>query len=194
MMARPLLVTDTVGFIRDLPAWLVDAFHSTLEEIALADVVLLTIDVSEPLDEIASKLAVCQKELVHLQVTVPVVTALNKSDLLSADELKKRLGDLERLRLIDPTRALPISASLKTNLGRLVALIHDQLPPSRHLVVELPNDGQGASVLSELHALMRIESTHYGETLRVEGVTDPLHFPSIVSTVKKNRGKVRVVP
>lgn len=193
LMERPMLLTDTVGFIRDLPAWLLDAFHSTLEEIALADVVLLTIDVSEPLDEIASKLAVCQKELAHLQVTVPVVTALNKADLLSPEELKVRLRDLERLRLIDPERALPVSAARSMNLGQLVELLHDQLPPPRRLVVELPNDAQGASVLSTLHGMMRVDNTRYGDVLHVEGVTDPLRFHSIVSTVRKNRGEVRVV-
>lgn len=193
LMTRPLLVTDTVGFIRDLPAWLVDAFHSTLEEIALADVVLLTIDVSEPMAEIASKLAVCQKELAHLQVTVPVVTALNKADLLSSEELRHRVRELERLRLVDPERSLAVSAAHGMNLAQLIELVHDQLPPPRRLVVELPNDDGGASVLSTLHALMRIDNTQYGATLRLEGLTDPLHFHSIVSTVRKNHGQVRVV-
>lgn len=48
---RDILVTDTVGFIEDLPPWMVDAFHSTLEEIALADVILLVVDASDAPDE-----------------------------------------------------------------------------------------------------------------------------------------------
>ena len=43
----PILVTDTVGFIQRLPAWIIDAFHSTLEEIELADVVVLVLDGKE---------------------------------------------------------------------------------------------------------------------------------------------------
>ena len=44
----PILMTDTVGFIQRLPAWIIDAFHSTLEEIKDADLVVLVIDVSDP--------------------------------------------------------------------------------------------------------------------------------------------------
>ena len=43
----PILLTDTVGFIKNLPVYIIDAFHSTLEEIEVADVVLLIVDVSE---------------------------------------------------------------------------------------------------------------------------------------------------
>lgn len=53
---REILVTDTVGFIEDLPPWMVEAFHSTLEEIALADVILLVLDASDPVEEMARRL------------------------------------------------------------------------------------------------------------------------------------------
>jgi GTP-binding protein HflX len=53
---RDILLTDTVGFIADLPPWIVEAFHSTLEEIALADVILLVVDASDAMDEIERKL------------------------------------------------------------------------------------------------------------------------------------------
>ncbi|HVM44917.1 MAG TPA: GTPase HflX [Candidatus Thermoplasmatota archaeon] len=52
---RDILITDTVGFIEDLPPWMVDAFHSTLEEIALADVILLVVDASDPVDEMVRR-------------------------------------------------------------------------------------------------------------------------------------------
>ncbi len=60
---RDILLTDTVGFIDDLPPWLVEAFHSTLEEIALADVILLVVDASDPPAEVERKLASSLKTL-----------------------------------------------------------------------------------------------------------------------------------
>ena len=45
---KKALITDTVGFIDDLPPFIVEAFHSTLEEIIKADIILLILDVSEP--------------------------------------------------------------------------------------------------------------------------------------------------
>lgn len=53
---RDILVTDTVGFIEDLPPWMVEAFHSTLEEIGAADVTLLVVDASDPVEEVARRL------------------------------------------------------------------------------------------------------------------------------------------
>jgi len=47
-----ILLTDTVGFIDSLPPWLIEAFKATLEEIYLADLVVLLLDVAEPLPEI----------------------------------------------------------------------------------------------------------------------------------------------
>ncbi len=40
----PILLTDTVGFIQNLPAWIIDAFHSTLEEIEVSDIIILMVD------------------------------------------------------------------------------------------------------------------------------------------------------
>ncbi len=53
---REILVTDTVGFMDELPPWLIESFRSTLEEIALADVIVLVVDVSDPLPEIRRRL------------------------------------------------------------------------------------------------------------------------------------------
>lgn len=53
---RRVLLTDTVGFIEDLPHWMIDAFRSTLNEIFLADVILLVVDSSESPDIMRQKL------------------------------------------------------------------------------------------------------------------------------------------
>ena len=71
----PLLFTDTVGFIKDLPHWLIDAFHSTLEEIALADIVILLIDASDDLNKMKEKAFTSIKEnVVELSVATMLVS------------------------------------------------------------------------------------------------------------------------
>src|SRR5699024_5846334 len=55
-MDRPVLVTDTVGFISDLPHWLVESFKSTLDSVYRADLVLLVVDASEPTETMREKL------------------------------------------------------------------------------------------------------------------------------------------
>jgi GTP-binding protein HflX len=112
--SRKVLLTDTVGFIDGLPPWLIEAFRATLEEIYLADLVVLVIDISEPLPEILRKLRASRGILA--EYPVKVVTALNKVDLLSKAELDRRL---EVLQGIVPA-AVPISASQGTNLHILL--------------------------------------------------------------------------
>ncbi|HDO41855.1 MAG TPA: HflX family GTPase, partial [Candidatus Bathyarchaeota archaeon] len=52
LYGRKVLLTDTVGFIDRLPLTLIEAFHSTLEETIFSDLILLVVDVSEPIQEI----------------------------------------------------------------------------------------------------------------------------------------------
>lgn len=75
-----ILLTDTVGFIRNLPTHLIRAFRSTLEEVAYADCILLLIDASDP--ESAAQLKVTEDLLQELGAgDKPILYVLNKCDL-----------------------------------------------------------------------------------------------------------------
>jgi GTP-binding protein HflX len=78
---RPILVTDTVGFIRRLPHGLVAAFRATLEETTEADVLLHVVDASSP--EMAEQMEAVMEVLTDLHIQdKPIVTVLNKIDLV----------------------------------------------------------------------------------------------------------------
>lgn len=78
---REVLLTDTVGFIRRLPHHLVRAFHSTLEEAARADLLLIVCDASDP--ECESQLAVTEGLLAELGAgDIPRIIVYNKCDLI----------------------------------------------------------------------------------------------------------------
>ena len=107
------LLVDTVGFIRKLPTDLVEAFHSTLEEAALADVLVLVSDGADP--QLLSRRHTVGEVLDSLgAVDAPRIDALNKCDLLSpsADVLPG---------------ALPISAATGQGLDELLTAIEDAL-------------------------------------------------------------------
>jgi GTP-binding protein HflX len=79
------LMTDTVGFIRNLPHHLVEAFKSTLEEVLYADVILHVVDASDPLAQ--DKIAVAEKILGDLGASkTPTLLVLNKMDLPGAKD------------------------------------------------------------------------------------------------------------
>lgn len=115
--SEKILLTDTVGFIDGLPPWLFEAFKATLEEIYLADLVLLMIDGSDPIPEILRKYNASSQVLA--EYPIKVVIALNKVDLLMADDLQKKieiLGGFSR-------SVAPVSALRGDNLNSLLDLI-----------------------------------------------------------------------
>lgn len=78
-----VLLVDTVGFIRKLPHHLVDAFHSTLEEVTAADAILQIVDASDP--DAATQIAVVEDLLVRLEAAgKPRLLVFNKIDALPA--------------------------------------------------------------------------------------------------------------
>ena len=76
---QPVLLSDTVGFVRKLPHHLVEAFKSTLEEVAEADLLLHVVDATSP--EPAAAIAAVREVLVEIgAATVPELLILNKTD------------------------------------------------------------------------------------------------------------------
>ena len=80
---KTVMLIDTVGLVRRLPHHLVDAFRSTLEEAAFADIIVRVCDASDP--DSASQLAVTDEVLASLGCEdIPALTVYNKCDLAAA--------------------------------------------------------------------------------------------------------------
>jgi GTPase len=117
---RAATLSDTVGFVSKLPHDLVEAFRSTLEEVARSTLIVHVADASSP--ELANQIDAVREVLVEIGAgRISEVLALNKVD---------RLSETERARVasrIDGD-ALPISAVTGENLDRLMQRIEDALP------------------------------------------------------------------
>ena len=89
---KRILVTDTVGFIKNLPPNLIDAFDATLEEIYLSDCAVLVLDLSDDLRIIEEKLKTSLKILVpHIEKS-KIIIVLNKADKLSLEDTQNKLN------------------------------------------------------------------------------------------------------
>lgn len=104
---QKILLSDTVGFIRRLPTYMIEAFKSTLEESLQADIILLLIDSSDPVDKIKIKYYSCMNVLQELNVNKEkIVIVFSKID-------KAELGDVTRtfqeLRIEHPIIVSPMS-------------------------------------------------------------------------------------
>ena len=129
---RSILLIDTVGLIRRLPHHLVEAFKSTLEEAACADIILHVSDISDP--EASEKTLTTQKILAELGCgEIPVVNILNKSDLVDYD-------------IPEDNTTVKISAKDGTGIERMLQLIANNLPESaKRMKLLIPYDKAGFS-------------------------------------------------
>jgi len=117
-----VLISDTVGFISNLPAYMIEAFKSTLEELTYTDAVILVIDISDPIIELQKKFRSCMRALEELGVDYnKIIFTLNKSDLISKDEI---LAKVEILGLKESKKCLSISAVSGENISKLKELLH----------------------------------------------------------------------
>ena len=130
----PLLLTDTVGFIRKLPTQLVESFKSTLDEVREADVLLHVVDISHPsfMDHITSVNAILQE--IQSQ-DKPTIMVFNKIDAFTHEEagefeleLTQRNYDLDHWKLSWMNkvgeRAVFISAQDRNNIDELRRTIY----------------------------------------------------------------------
>ena len=161
-----VILSDTVGFISALPTQLVAAFRATLEEVIEADLIVHVRDVAHP--DSAAQAADVADVLRGLGVIdgenrVPVVTALNKLDLLDADA---RAGLLANL----PEDAMAISAVTGEGVDALRTLVAEMLQRSARIVeiVLGAHEGRRAAWLyAHGEVIDRLEGDDGGVTLRV---------------------------
>jgi GTP-binding protein HflX len=120
-----VLISDTVGFISRLPAYMVQAFKSTLEELVYTDVVIVVIDVSDTNLELRKKFKSCISTLDEIGVNKDkMIFVLNKSDLISKEEVLEKVN---QLGLTDNKKWLAISSSTGFNIAQLKTLIYQAL-------------------------------------------------------------------
>ena len=107
---QTVMLTDTVGFIRKLPHHLVEAFRSTLEEAAVADLILHVVDGANPFEE--KHRQVVYETLAQIGADqIPVITVFNKKDIWPED-----------IVLRDPMAEVAVSVSVRTGEGLDVLL------------------------------------------------------------------------
>ncbi|HEV7957761.1 MAG TPA: GTPase HflX [Marisediminicola sp.] len=150
---RTYTLTDTVGFVRNLPHQLVEAFRSTLEEVADADVIIHVVDGSHP--DPASQLSTVRDVVGEVGARhLPEIVVFNKADLVDDDQ---RLI----LRGIEPGG---IFASARTGEGvdELLARI-DELLPEPNIELELLVPFDRGDVVTRLHDYARVLDTRYDE-------------------------------
>jgi len=157
---RRVLLSDTVGFIRNLPTTLVKAFRATLEEVTEAELLLHVVDASSPAAaEHTSHVLETLSEIGAAQT--PQILVLNKADLIPGGMDTELSASLARRILSDPEHqpagAVAVSALTGKGLDRLASKIDETLPvdPVSACLFRIPA-GEGAP----LHLLHEVRASH----------------------------------
>lgn len=133
---KEILISDTVGFISKLPAYMIEAFKSTLEELRYADAVIVVVDISDSAGELRKKFRSCIKTMTELEVDQDrVIYALNKSDLIGPEEIVEKA---KFLGLEGNRRWVPVSATTKQNISKLLEIVNLMISEQREQIKHSP--------------------------------------------------------
>ncbi|MEM0445284.1 MAG: GTPase HflX [Nitrososphaerota archaeon] len=151
---KPVYVSDTVGFIKNVPAILVSAFMSTLMEVVESDIVLLMVDGSLPIPEVQARLNVALSTLRQIGVmNKPIIIVFNKADLIPVAKRK------ELLELVgDSFPAVVVSAKTGENMGVLEKTIDSLLTGFIKFTARIPIESAESWLLTQLRERGRVES------------------------------------
>jgi GTP-binding protein HflX len=150
---RPITLTDTVGFVRHLPHQLVDAFRSTLEEVAQADLILHVVDGSDA--DPRAQIAAVREVLGQVGASdIPELVVVNKAD--AADPIA-----LEGIRLAE-RQSVVVSAHTGAGIAELLAEL-ERLLPRQHREISVVLPYERGDLLSRAHEEGEVLAVRHGQ-------------------------------
>jgi GTP-binding protein HflX len=161
---KEILLTDTIGFLENLPHFMIESFRNTIEDIFNADIVLLVLDSSDEMDEVIRKLRTSKGILLPDIDPNNIIVVLNKTDLL-------KFGMKERIDIVKAEfpKSEIVLTSVKDDYGLdiLRSKILEKFIYPTALSFEAPQSGELQSFLSGLYDICDVDSIEYGPVTRV---------------------------
>ena len=146
LQGYPVIITDTIGFIDSLPESLLDAFYTTLRETIISDVILLVVDLTDPIPEIRRKLSTSIDTLLSLGINISKVLVVgNKIDKATGEELREK----EKLLQNTGLEYVLVSATKRIGIPSLVEKVVEMLPDKLREKIIISED-QSRDLLEEI--------------------------------------------
>jgi len=124
---KNVMFSDTVGFISKLPAYMIDAFKSTLQELIFSNAILLVLDISQNYEILRKQLASSYTVLIHLGVSVAkIIYVFNKADLVEPEEAMEKCKQLGILNEGNKNYVM-ISSKTGMNIRALLDLVRSRI-------------------------------------------------------------------
>lgn len=175
-----VVISDTVGFLHNLPHHLIEAFQATLEEVIQADLLIHVLDVASPhVYEYNKAVFAVLKELGVADK--PMVTALNKVDLLEDKVLLERLAS-------DFTNSVLISAKLKEGIDKLLSKVEANFAERMsYLEIIIPHNRM--DLLDSIYKQGKVDAVEYTQN----GAKVKVSLPKITASKLLKNKEIRKV-
>ncbi len=173
-----ILITDTVGFVEDMPPWLIKSFEATLEEIYTADIVLLLLDASDSIEEFKRKLNV-SLEILESKIRGEIIPVMNKIDEGEQLDEKKEI-------LMSLGEPVLISAKKKIGLQELVERIERAAGIEEH---EIMVENMKNEVVEYIRRFGKIEKIEKGKKIKIRFTMQRKFYEKIQNGEKISIGK-----
>ena len=188
--SRSVLITDTIGFLRDLPHFMIESFRTTIEEIFTSDLVLLVVDSSDDLERIEERLSTSKNILTPQVVSNDIIIIFNKIDKLLDKNANILLEEMAHRHFQDSPIVF-VSARSGEGMDHLVSLIGEQFRRTLSLTVILPNDAPSHSVISYIFEMTDVISIDYGETIQMDILLHEKDLTAISEKVVQVKGTIK---
>jgi len=185
---RTVLITDTIGFLDDLPPFVIEAFKNTIEEIFTADLVLLTVDSSEPREEIKRKILTSKKILYPDLSPERVIVVLNKIDIGPGRHLDEKVLS----EWIECSAIVKVSAKTGEGIVSLMDRISKYFTPPHRFDLILPYSEKSESFISSLRGLECLESVRYDSSIHLQGACEIKDLERIKAQVASLKGTFKL--
>jgi GTP-binding protein HflX len=166
---------------------LIEAFHSTLEETIYSDLIILVLDINEPIETIEKKNNICLETIDRIGAAgIPMITALNKIDLLHQTETKQKLEALKE----ETKNPILISALRQTNLELLKQEILKKLEDYVQASFSIPLTNQTMPFMSWVHSRADVQKVSYmSDSVQVIFEANPQFAEKVRKRVEELDGK-----
>ncbi len=160
---RQILITDTIGFLNDLPHFLIESFKGTIDEIFSADLVLLLVDSSDDIDLIKRKLRTSADVLFPEVDPANLIVVLTKIDI--GKDIEKKIRTIKEA--IPCKTVLSVSSEDGRGIEELINEIRGTFPYSCAMSFRAPYSDMLDGLISWLYQNTEVESVIYGSDARI---------------------------
>ncbi|HHU11896.1 MAG TPA: GTPase HflX [Clostridiaceae bacterium] len=175
-----IVLVDTVGFIRNLPKFLAEAFKATLEEVTAADAVMIVVDASDP--DASDQLNVVFDQLERLDASSkPTLLVINKIDAATEDQI----NDVRTTGRLKVDESLQISAVQGWGLDKLRTYLLNW-PKANLVPISILLDYADAGLVNHLQNYGDVESIQYETNgMRLRGAVEARYLKPFLPYLKK---------